>query len=295
MSTVKLRLVTALAAAALAAPMAASAALVTQLIHFDDASNGWKWYSDKDNNFLFNPTNLSSSASCADPAITGPGVGTNGTCVLESNNGPLPKMTRPEFGPNVDGSPSQGSSNKDPEVSGDNLLFTLDAFYFQFDGLGGNGNGNNSSLPAGANVLTVEGSNGKTFTFKLGSTYSGPITTGPVITFYEGSNAGNPAGALAEQIGYVVSFGELFKDVTWIQFTGAETAQTRVDCVVATFDGTTTEPHKGFDKGEFCGIGTNGGGGGGGGGGGNAPEPASLALVGLGLLGAAVARRRRSR
>jgi hypothetical protein len=275
MSTVKLRLATALAAAALAAPMAASAALVTQLIHFDDASNGWKWYSDKDLNFLFDPTNLQSSTLCANSTNGG-----NGSCVIEGTQGALPKMTRPKTGPQ-----SQGDTNSAPAVTGADP-FTLDAFYFLLNGEGGR----DKDTGAGLNAITVAGSNGTSFTFKLGSNWD--AGGAPDVRFYEGANAGALAGDLVKDTGYIVTFGDLFKDVTWIQFSAPSTAQVRLDCVVATFEGTTTEPHKGFGKGEFCGIGTNGGGGGGGG---NAPEPASLALVGLGLLGAAAVRRRRSR
>ncbi|HRF84401.1 MAG TPA: hypothetical protein PLO34_08265, partial [Pseudoxanthomonas sp.] len=178
---------------------------MTQLIHFDDATNGWKWYSDKDLNFLFDPTNLQSSSLCADSTNGG-----NGSCVIEGTQGVLPRMTRPENGPQ-----SQGDTNDDPDVSGTDQKFTLDAFYFL---LTGNGEG-------AANAITASGSNGKSFTFQLGGTYAGPVANSPVVTFYEDSLA---AGALVKQTGYVATFGDLFDDVTWIQFSAPTTAQVRL-------------------------------------------------------------------
>lgn len=190
----KTKFMAALAAGVLAVPMAASAALVTQLIHFDDAGNGWKWYSTADRNFLFDPTNFQSSTQCADSTNGG-----NGSCVIEGTQGVLPLMTRP-----TNGTLLQGSASKDPYesplVPGANQLFTLDSFYFL---LTGNGTG-------AENAITVTGSNSASFTFQLGGTYAG----NPNVTFYEGPNEGDPAGALTKLTGYVVTFGDLFKDVT---------------------------------------------------------------------------------
>lgn len=240
----------------------ANAALVTQLIHFDDAGNGWSWYSDADRNFLFDPTNFQSATLCADSTNGG-----NGNCVIEGKgkNGQLPRMTRP-----TDGTTLQGSPNKAPDASGPLLTFTLDSFYFL---LTGNGEG-------AENAISVKGSNSNvTYTFQLGGNYDAAGM--PDVTFYEGANAGDLAGNLAKNTGYIVSFGDLFKDVTWIQFSAPDTAQLRLDCMVATFDGTTSEPKSGFSG--ACG------------GGGQVPEPGTLALLGLGMLGAlALSRRRRS-
>ena len=199
----------ALVAAVLIFSASANADPVTQLIHFDDATNGWKWYSDVDNNFLFDPTTLQ-SGNCADSTNGG-----NGSCVIEQTQDNLPLMTRREFGPY-----SQGQSgNNDPDVSGEYWPFTLDSFYFFLTGKGSQGE----------NALTITGGYGTpqtgstvSKTFLLGSTYS-------EITYYddEVGNPGDPAGALAHNIAYIASFGDFFADVTWIKWNSASSACSR--------------------------------------------------------------------
>lgn len=243
----------ALVASVLAFSISANALPVTQLIHFDDATNGWKWYSTADRNFLFDPTNLQSASLCADSTNGG-----NGSCVIEGKGQTvLPFMTRPEIGTTL-----QGSANEDPDASGANLPFTLDSFYFLLTGRG----------TGSENAITVTGSNMAEFTFQLDGIYD------PMITFYEGANAGDPAGALVKDTGYIATFGDLFADVTWIQFSAPDSAQIRLDCVVATFDGSTTEPLSSFNEG--CGGAFN-----------QVPEPTILALLSIGFLGIGAARK----
>jgi PEP-CTERM motif len=248
----------ALVAGVLAFSTAVNAIPVTQLIHFDDASNGWKWYSTADRNFLFNPTNLQSSTLCADSTNGG-----NGSCLIEGTQTVLPLMTRP-----TNGTIDQGSTHDLTDASyvggagpGDNQLFDLDAFYFLLTGKG----------EFGGNYLEVTGTfadnSTSTAQFLLGQTYAN-------VTNYDAG--GVPAGALDWNTGYVATFDTLFDNVKSIQFTAYGSAQVRVDCVVATFDGTTTEPLSSFDGG--CG-------------GASVPEPSILALLGIGFLGMGAARK----
>jgi len=240
----------ALVAGVLAFSTSTNAVVTTQLIHFDDASNGWKWYSDVDNNFLFDPTNLQSSTLCADSTIGG-----NGSCVIEGGQTNLPLMTRPEFGPT-----SQGHASQNPDASGDNLLFDLDEFYFSLTGQGTFVN----------NYLEVTG------TFADNTTTTTQLQLGHTYANVTNYNGGGAAGALAWNTGYVATFDTMFDSVKSIQFTAFGSAQVRLDCVVSTFDGTTTEPLSGFDRG--CGGAT-------------VPEPSILALLSIGFLGIGTARK----
>jgi PEP-CTERM motif len=246
----------ALVAGVLAFSTSVNATEVTQLIHFDDANNGWKWYSTADRNFLFNPTNLQSSTLCADSTNGG-----NGSCVIEGTQTVLPLMTRP-----TNQTTSQGDNNLTNADfvggagPGANQSFDLDAFYFLLTGKG----------EFGGNYLEVTGTRGGsliTTQFLLGMTYAN-------VTNYDAG--GVPAGALDWNTGYVARFDTLFDSVTSIQFSAFGSAQVRVDCVVATFDGTTTEPLSSFDSG--CG-------------GASVPEPSILALLGIGFLGMGAARK----
>lgn len=97
----------------IAAAGMSQAATVQQLIHFDDANNGAKTYTTSDGNFFFDPTNFQSSSSCADSTNGG-----NGSCLIEGTQGSLPAMTR---------------------LTGDKT-FSLDSFYFNLSGRGGNPN-----------------------------------------------------------------------------------------------------------------------------------------------------------
>jgi hypothetical protein len=123
-------------AAALTIGTSASAAVVTQLIHFDDFSSSKHnpSYYTADTNFKFSPVN-GQSGNCA--AST---VGGNGSCVIETSQGVIGDLTRPA---NPEGVPV-GTDYKanDPLVPTTNTdkIFSLVGFYFQLDGKGSDPN-----------------------------------------------------------------------------------------------------------------------------------------------------------
>jgi hypothetical protein len=162
-----------------------------------------------------------------------------------------------------------GQNGLDPTMTRltENFKFTLDSFYFIFLG---NGSSNELSVTDGTNTQT----------FSLGMSYLG------LVTKYDDGSA---AGDLEHNVGYVANLSSLlgFKDVLSVNWFADASANTRIDCVVATFDGTTTEPLSGFTSG--CGI----SGGGGGGGGGVVPIPATLPLLAGAILGAGALLRRK--
>lgn len=182
---------------------AASASTVTQLIHFDDATNGDSTYTTFDGNFFFSPTNLASGNCAADTNPPG-----NGSCVHEVGNGVVSDMTR---------------------LTGDKT-FSLLSFYVSVQG---QGNTNYFKIDDG----TVS------HQFDFNSTYAN-------MTDYP---SGTAAGAISQNGKYIVDVSGLsgFDDISKVTFSASATARIRIDCVVASFDGTTTDP---YDPKTSCGL-----------------------------------------
>jgi hypothetical protein len=246
--------VAALMTASLAFPVMTKASVidpVQQLIHFDDASNGDKDYTTADGNFFFDPTNLQ-SGQCADSTNGG-----NGSCLIEApKNGTLTTMVR---------------------KTGDKL-FSLVSFYFVLDGKGGTDCVSTAKKPCvpSINSLMLKADNGDADTYTVGGTYANLID-------YE---TGLAATTLQKNTAYIATFTSLFNNIKSLTFSGTESAQIRLDCVVAEFNGTTSEPVSSFKKG--CGSD-------GGGVTTPVPLPAGLPLLLSGMALAGVVARRKSR
>lgn len=248
--------VAALTAASLAFPVNASVVdpLVEQLIHFDDAKNGAKTYTTADGNFFFDPTNLQ-SGQCAESTNGG-----NGSCLIEAGN-----------------SEGNGTLTTMVRKTGDKL-FSLVSFYFVLDGKGGKECVSTAKKPCtpSINTLFLSSDTGDTDEYTVGGTYTNLIN-------YE---TGLAATKLEKNTAYIATFTSLFNNIKSLTFSGTESAQIRVDCIVAEFNGSTTEPLSAFD---------NGCDGGGGGVTTPVPVPAGLPLLLSGLALAGVVARRKSR
>lgn len=272
----KLRSLTVAAASAVALLCAsgASAATVTQLIHFDDASNPGGnptvggVYTTMDDNFSFDPANTQNSSLCAD--ATSAATSNNGICLKEAGAGPnnsnssLTTMTRNDL---------------TPLDQIDNTLFSLDSFYMLFTGRGDDPNFFElSAVDALGNIVA-----GTTQKYQI-STAAAPIAYSNVTI----ENTTTTPAFLTFGVGYFfdVSSFLIYDNVAGIRWVGSSSAQLRLDCVVATFDGTTTEPLSSFSNG--CGTGDPGGFT-------PVPVPASLPLLagGLGLAGWVLRRKQR--
>lgn len=110
-------------------------------------------------------------------------------------------------------------------------------------------------------------------TYQLGQMYTN------IFDYFTGTKV---TTALVKGTGYIADVSALtgFDNVATVQFSASSTAQVRLDCIVASFDGTTSEPLAGFSN--KCGVG-----GGGGTGPSVVPLPAGFALLltGLGAVG----------
>ena len=168
--------------------------------------------------------------------------GGNGSCLIEGKQGVLPMMTR---------------------LTGDGV-FSLDSFYFL---LTGKGTGSSNAITATA--FDAGGQTGSV-TFHLDALFAN------VSNYIDGT----PAGNLVKNTGYVADLTSVlgFQDITKVQFSAATSAQVRLDCVVSSFSGSTSEPLSGFKSG--CGVGDDPTGG-------TIPLPAGLPLLltALGLGG----------
>lgn len=225
--------VAAASAVALLSASGASASTVTQLIHFDDIGNGPglnpivdDTYTTRDSNFSFTPVNEQSSIQCAPKVDEGDAAGdlansANGKCVIETRQGSLIDMTR---------------------NTGDGT-FSLDSFYGYFTG---SGTGQFITV-TGYDAMDMETDS---FSFIVGMTYDNVYGFSPNDFILE-----DPPQTLAFGEGYIfdVSSFDFLDGVSRVSFTTSSNSQFRVDCVVATFSGTTSEPRSGFDA--ACGLG----------------------------------------
>lgn len=254
-----------------------SAATVTQLIHFDDRKGSGD-YTTQDGNFSFDPANMQSSTLCADTTESSG----NGDCVIESSNGVLTTMTR-----NLDtlaAAVAYDDKSALPEETADrnvadNKFFMLDSFYMLFTGTG-----------ADPNWFMVEAFDGAGASLGF-EQYQINSTAYTNVSYY---NTGLSTGLdlLVKGVGYVFDMtgiaafqGNNLAKVTW---SASTSAQLRLDCVVNSFDGSTSEPLSGFTGG--CGLDD----GGGTGGPPPVPLPAGLPLM-LSALGIVAVVRRKSR
>ena len=240
---------------------AASAA--TQLIHFDELPNNSPQdpYFDPDNNFQLDvvdpadgSVNFSSSANCADPID---GVSGNGSCVVEMDQGTVWELTH-----DADASGEVGAYGEDE--------FDLLGFYFHLQG----GSPNNASN----NFVEIENNDGDTLRW----TFMDALNT-DLITREDG----DPIDSLVDvdnNTGYFVDLTGLadWEDILWVTWTNGTAGHTRVDCIVVSFDGETSQP---YDGSTGCGLGTP-------------PDPIPLPAAGwlliAGLGGLAAMKRRKA-
>ncbi|SDN58753.1 hypothetical protein SAMN05216196_101988 [Lutimaribacter pacificus] len=178
----------------------ASAATLSTEITFEDGvvspnANGsvvWDGY-------LVEPTNIT-SGQCE-----------SGDCTLESGNGPLPVITR----------------------QSDSVLFDFKSFWFSMQGKGGTTDAQNSFYVEGfdENNISV-----KKITFTL-SDAIGVFTDYTIVqkTGEGGTGTGDSAcenDKICKSVGYAVTLGSAFENLSRVEFLATETANTRLDSML---------------------------------------------------------------